>query len=137
MGRWYNSGRHNTMEISTHPFPMGMDIDVLDDSDNVSTGTAGSSDTLAISPVKMETVEPTEKRVTMWNRVEMRKISGNAAPKARNVDQYLRRHPDVEVFNGQDLRLSKEEAHLRATTTGRRIPVWNRKEGRIYSGNAA
>ena len=31
------------------------------------------------------------------------------------------------MYDGQDLRLSKAQAGVRAETTARRIPVWNRK----------
>jgi len=43
-----------------------------------------------------------EKRITIWNKLERRKISGNAAPMGKNLYAYLSKHPECEVFTGQD-----------------------------------
>lgn len=43
-----------------------------------------------------------EKRVTIWNRREQRKLSGNSAPFKKNLHEYLRKHPDWEEYRGQD-----------------------------------
>merc|ERR1711957_780307 len=37
-----------------------------------------------------------EKRVTIWNWREKRKLSGNSAPFKKNLLEYLRKHPDWE-----------------------------------------
>jgi len=83
--------------------------------------------------------DPSEARITLWNKKEMRKVSGNAAPKQRNCLEYIRQHPEVEIFDGQDLRLTEQEKEARAEIASRssRVPVRNKKDGRIYSGNAA
>jgi len=42
-----------------------------------------------------------DRRVTMWNPTERRKISGNAAPFSRNLVNYLELHPEWEVYTDQ------------------------------------
>lgn len=44
---------------------------------------------------------PTE-RVTIWNRVDRRKLSGNCAPFRRNLEKYFSSHPEWEVYVNQD-----------------------------------
>merc|ERR1711907_228994 len=46
--------------------------------------------------------EMAEKRVTIWNWREQRKLSGNSAPFKKNLQDYLRKHPDWEEYVGQD-----------------------------------
>jgi hypothetical protein len=76
------------------------------------------------------------KRITVWNKKEMRKVSGNAAPMEKNLHEYLRRHPECEVFTGQDSEMdpAAKEARLVAE---KRITIWNKAERRKFSGNAA
>merc|ERR1711988_1284367 len=97
-------------------------------------GSTASSDG---STASASTPSSAETRITLWNRVELRKISGNAAPKARNVQRYIKSHPDCEVYDGQDKRLTPGEEQARAATTQSRVCIFNRKENVIYSGNAA
>ncbi|GJQ13856.1 hypothetical protein GpartN1_g5647.t1 [Galdieria partita] len=44
-----------------------------------------------------------QERVIIWNRKYRRKVGGNAAPFRRNLAVYLQKHPDCEVYCGQDL----------------------------------
>jgi len=76
------------------------------------------------------------KRITMWNKRENRKISGNAAPMEKNIDEYLRKHPECEVYNGQR---SQMDPALRAAQLAAepRVTIWNKSERRKVSGNAA
>lgn len=46
--------------------------------------------------------EDAEKRVTIWNWREQRKLSGNSAPFKKNLKEYIRKHPDWEEYVGQD-----------------------------------
>ena len=43
-----------------------------------------------------------DSRVTIWNHVEKRKLSGNSAPYRRNLQHYLGLHPDWELYTNQD-----------------------------------
>jgi len=88
-------------------------------------------------PDSPQQLDAGEQRVTMWNAVDLRKISGNAAPKRRNLQRYVARNPGVQVYDGQDLHLTKEQQELRTERESARTRIFNRRDGRIYSGNAA
>lgn len=95
------------------------------------------------TPTVALTPEEGAKHVTIWNRLERRKIAGNAAPLRRNLPKYLVTHPECEEYKGQD-----KDPNLRPgaidPVTGERIsvqnehvPIWHRREHRKVTGNAA
>lgn len=47
-------------------------------------------------PIDEDPVE--EERVAVWNQVTGKKLTGQAAPKRKNLDKYLRQHPDFSVL---------------------------------------
>jgi len=59
-------------------------------------------------------VEPSMRRVTVWDTVKHRKLSGNSAPRACNLERYLQERPDVEVYDGQDRAVFKPANRYRA-----------------------
>lgn len=80
--------------------------------------------------------------VKVWNRVEKRKIAGNAAPLRKNIERYLREHQDCEVYTGQDISAKQERkaSGLHSPSelsAGDHVTVWNRVDNRKIAGNAA
>lgn len=83
--------------------------------------------------------------VTIWNRVEKRKIAGNAAPLGKNLERYLRQHEDCEVFSTQDQELGigrgsgrkRPKVNPSEAAAGDHVAIWNRAENRKIAGNAA
>jgi len=63
------------------------------------------------------------KRITMWNTTELRKLSGNSAPKASNVEDYMRRHPHMVIYTGQQ---APAEMERQKDGTGIRVAIWNK-----------
>ncbi|KAJ8907243.1 hypothetical protein NDN08_003724 [Rhodosorus marinus] len=71
--------------------------------------------------------------VTIWNRIECRKIAGNAAPLRRNLEKYLSKHPECEVYRGQEKIL--EQSGI--TKQNEHVPIWHKLDRRKVTGNAA
>jgi len=125
----------NGMSMSTPPvtIPYG-----IFNGSGQTTTTVLATGSLVPAPVLTAPVLPdtASKRVTVWNRDTKRKISGNAAPMGKNLAEYLRRHPECELYSGQDQQLDpSEKAALIAAQN--RIAIWNKAERRRVSGNAA
>lgn len=87
--------------------------------------------------------------VTIWNCVERRKIAGNAAPLAKNLKRYFEKHPECEIYAGQDLeedtetRVAELKSNMAVSQShgggvgGGHVSIWNRVEKRKIAGNAA
>lgn len=94
----------------------------------------------------LDKVSPEEagKHVTIWNRHECRKIAGNAAPLRRNLHKYLKKHPECEVYDGQDKDPHRAQAGSIDPITGEtvgpqneHVPMWHKLDRRKVTGNAA
>jgi BRK domain len=81
--------------------------------------------------------------VTIWNRLEKRKIAGNAAPLGKNLQKYLEQHPDCEVYQVQDHDHANNRSGRKRqradgeTAAGDHVAIWNKREKRKIAGNAA
>lgn len=84
----------------------------------------------------LEAAAPAYHRICVWNRVTKRKISGNAAPMGKNLAEYLRKHPDCELYLAQDALIDAEEK-ARLIELQHRVPIWNRSRAKKICGNAA
>ena len=76
----------------------------------------GRADSLALLPGDCDALHvPPDRdrnkreRITIWNTTTQQKISGNASPMKCNLARYLRRNPHLEIYNGQDERLTDEQ----------------------------
>lgn len=94
--------------------------------------------------------KPHSKRVSLWNVVYRRRICGNSAPMEQNLGKYLARHPECEVYCGQDLPTytggngeAKRTAALEvlaarpARQIQKRVTLWHKVQKRKVVGNAA
>ena len=73
-------------------------------------------------------------RVTLWHKIEKRKISGTSAPLRKNIERYLREHPHCETYVDQQSQLDSKEKRI----ANARVTVWNknicRRQGFGQSG---
>eukprot|EP00173_Palmaria_palmata_P003044 Plantae.Rhodophyta-Palmaria_palmata.ctg3163.p1 GENE.Plantae.Rhodophyta-Palmaria_palmata.ctg3163~~Plantae.Rhodophyta-Palmaria_palmata.ctg3163.p1 ORF type:complete len:394 (-),score=82.81 Plantae.Rhodophyta-Palmaria_palmata.ctg3163:328-1470(-) len=133
-----------TTDLPSLPAPVHVDAD-----GTVTIPTAQTSATAAGAAAGALILAPAfefgdNEHVTIWNRIECRKIAGNAAPLGRNVYKYLDQHADCEVYYNQDKagpgeRSAKKKRLLEgdAIFAGDHVPIWNRRLCRKIAGNAA
>ena len=50
------------------------------------------------SSMPADPADPEEDRIAVWNQATGKKLTGQAAPKRRNLDKYLRHHPDYSIL---------------------------------------
>jgi hypothetical protein len=50
------------------------------------------------SAMPADPMDPEEDRIAVWNQATGKKLTGQAAPKRRNLDKYLRQHPDYSIL---------------------------------------
>ena len=54
-----------------------------------------------------------DERVVLWNTVTKRKSAGNTAPRRTHLEQYLRAHPEYELYTGQDKKRAPAKTKVR------------------------
>jgi len=130
---------HNTSPIMTMPGDCGnaqaMQVHVAP-ANNFGGASNAPDDHVSQVPDPSTTSSDKARRITVWNRTTKRKVSGNAAPMEKNLQEYLRKHPDCELYTGQDRFLTTDEKQALIAEQNR-IPIWNKLEQRKISGNAA
>ena len=96
-----------------------------------------------LQPLSTLTPEELARHVTIWNRNECRKIAGNAAPLRRNLEKYLNKHPECEVYDGQDKDPKRKHSGIdpitgeKVVTLNEHVPIWHIRDKRKVTGNAA
>jgi len=95
---------------------------------------SGSPKALGAPWGKVGVAKGSQKRITVWNKRTLRKLSGNAAPMEKNLLHFLRTKPDWEIYRGQDTHIEHSD---KMALREKRISIWNKVEQRKFSGNAA
>lgn len=117
----------------------------LSEEQEISWNSSESSTTVVRMKRRLEDFEDGE-HVTIWNCVERRKIAGNAAPLAKNLKKYFEKHPECEIYTGQDMvednetrfsEMKTKSATVSNASGGGHVSIWNRVEKRKIAGNAA
>ncbi|GJQ09641.1 hypothetical protein GpartN1_g1432.t1 [Galdieria partita] len=134
-----DSVNSNSSEETRLSFSSSLDSDEQE----ISWNTSESSATAVRRKRRLEDFEDGE-HVTIWNCVERRKIAGNAAPLAKNLKKYFEKHPECEIYSGQDILedtgfsdIKRSLTVSQATGGGGHVSIWNRVEKRKIAGNAA
>jgi hypothetical protein len=84
--------------------------------------------------------QQTNKRVSLWNTVYNRRICGNSAPMFSNLAKYLAKHPECEVYCGQDVGSAPTKTRVLAAAPIvilKRVTLWHKASKRKVVGNAA
>jgi len=102
-----------------------------------------------VSPEEKKAIIAAQNRIAIWNTVTKRRVSGNAAPSEKKLGEYLRKHPECEVYNGQDKRPAgappRMPGHHPSVTTAQTssqppvsaavpVPINNSTEGPMFGG---
>ena len=62
-------------------------------------GNGARGHSVEVVAAKPRAAGPIQKRVTLWHKVQKRKVVGNAAPLEKNVHTYLAKHPEYEIYD--------------------------------------
>ena len=79
---------------------------------------------MEVVAAKPRAAGPIQKRVTLWHKVQKRKVVGNAAPLEKNVHTYLAKHPEYEIYDAhghekeKDIQRAVEKVSVRGRVVG-------------------